>query len=160
MRLSSRLAFALAIAVLAAWALLETWGWGIKTALYPRVAAVPLLVLAVAESLMSLKGDNGETDESEPMDFTATAAVPPVLAARRTVVTVVWIGGFFLAVLLLGFQTATPLFVFAYLKGQGKEGWLLSLALPILAILAFHGLFVNLLHLPLPAGLLWRALGR
>lgn len=160
MRLSPRFVFALAIAVLAAWALLETRGWGIKTALYPRVAAVPLLILAVAEGLLSLKGDDGETDESEPMDFAVTTAVPPDLASRRTVVTVVWIGGFFLGVLLLGFQTATPLFVFAYLKGEGKEGWLLSLALPVLAMLAFHGLFVNLLHLPLPAGLLWRALGR
>jgi hypothetical protein len=119
---------------------------------------VPVLALALVESVLSLRGREDEAEEAEPMDFAATASVPGDVAARRTIVTVVWILGFLLAVVLLGFQAATPLFVFAYLKGRGREGWFASLTLPAVAALAFHLLFVRILHVPLPVPVLWRVL--
>jgi len=159
-RLNARIAFSLAIALLAAWALVESQGWALRTALYPRVTAVPLLVLAVVESVLSLRGKDEEGDEAEPMDFAATASVPPDVATRRTIVTTGWVAGFFASVVLFGFPIAIPLFVFAYVKGQGKEGWLPSLLLSALALLGFHVLFVRLLHVPLPVGLLWQVFTR
>ncbi len=150
MRVSGRFLFSAAVALVAGWALLETRGWGIKAALYPRVVALPLLLLAAAESVLCLRGaalPAEAADEEEP-------------DTRKTAVIAAWIAGLFGAVILLGFQAAVPLFVLGYLRAQGREGWGISVVLAFLAGLVFHLLFVNLLHLPLPAGLLWRAVGR
>ena len=46
-----------------------------------------------------------------------------------------------------------------YLKFQGGESWVLSITLTVVAWLFFHGLFVRLLHLPFPDGLLMTWLG-
>jgi hypothetical protein len=67
---------------------------------------------------------------------------------------IAWMGGFYLAVILIGFSLAIPLFVFAYLRGQAKEAWTISLLLPAVAWLGFYLLFVRLLHLPFVDGLL------
>jgi hypothetical protein len=49
--------------------------------------------------------------------------------------------------------------MFTYLKFQGKEPWVLSIVLTIIAWFAFWGLFVKLLTLPFPEGLLITWLG-
>lgn len=149
--------FSLAVAVLAAWALLETRGWPIKTALYPRVVGIPLLLLAAAESVLSLRA--GVPDQEQPIEVTLSSAEAPGVTARRTWVMTIWIGGFFAAVILLGFQVAVPLFVLAYIRAA-KEGWVIAAVLALLAGMIFHLLFVSVLHLPLPIGLVLRALGR
>jgi Tripartite tricarboxylate transporter TctB family len=59
----------------------------------------------------------------------------------------------------LGFPIAIALMMFTYLKIQGGESWVLSIALTVIAWLAFWGLFVKLLNLPFPEGLLITWLG-
>jgi hypothetical protein len=49
--------------------------------------------------------------------------------------------------------------VFTYLKIQSNEKWLLSLTLTAVAWVFFHTLFVRLLHLPFPDGLVLTWLG-
>lgn len=159
MRLRPQFFLGLSVSVLAAWALLEARSWPIKTALYPRVVSIALLVLSVVETLLSLKPQE-LADAGQAVDFALSTSVAPDLAARRTAAVFAWLGGFLLAVTLLGFSRAIPLFVFAYLKGPGRETWTVSILLSALAWLAVHLLFVRLLHLPFPDGLLWRALGR
>jgi hypothetical protein len=159
MRPDGRVLFAGAIALLAAWALLQTVGWPIKTALYARAVGIPLLILAIAETLLCLRGEE-ETEAREAIDVALSASVPPDVAARRTTVIVAWMVGFYVAVILIGFPRAVPLFVLAYLRGQAKESWILSLLLPALAWLGFYLLFVRLLHLPFADGLLWEVLFR
>ena len=154
MQLRPQSALAIGVAVLAAWALIETRGWSIQTALYPRVVATPLLVLALVETLLSLRGE-GPAEAAQTMDFSLSTSVTPGLAQRRTVTAFVWLAGFFVIAVLLGFSRAIPLFVFAYLKGQGKETWTVSIVLAALAWLVFYLLFVSLLHLPFAEGLLW-----
>ncbi|MBI3975154.1 MAG: hypothetical protein HY334_02075, partial [Armatimonadetes bacterium] len=70
---------------------------------------------------------------------------------------IAWVGGFLLTVIVIGFTRAIPLFVFTYLRRQGREGWILSLLLAAFAWLVFQMLFVRLLHLPFADGLLWDA---
>ena len=94
----------------------------------------------------------------QAMDFALSVDVEPKVAVQRTITIFAWIGGFFLAIVLLGFAVSIPLFVFAYLRGQGKERWLLTLVLVGLAWFIFNALFVNLLHLPFPQGLLFQRL--
>lgn len=154
MRRSPEFLLALAVALLAAWALIETRSWSIQTALYPRVVAAPLLVLALMETFLSLKGE-APAEAAQTMDFTLSTSITPGLAQRRTVSAFAWLVGFLAIVVLLGFSRAIPVFVFAYLKGQGKESWTVSIVLAALAWLVFSLLFVRLLHLPFAEGLLW-----
>ncbi len=159
MRVSGRFLFGLAVALVAGWALLETRDWPIKAALYPRAVTIPLLLLAVAESLLSLKGA-AEPEAAQATDVSLTSSTTPEQDTRRTVTMVAWIAGLLLGVILVGFQAAVPLFVLAYLRAQGKERWVVSVVLAIAAGGVFHLLFVRLLHLPLPVGLIVRVFTR
>ncbi len=152
MRLRPESLFSLMIAAAAAAALVLTEPWGIKTALYPRTIAVPLLVLALAEFVFSLR--ERPAARGQAMDFALSEGVEPKVALRRTVGIFAWILGFFAAIVLLGFPIAIPLFVFGYLRVEAKAPWWLALILVALAWLVFDGLFVRLLHLPFPRGLL------
>lgn len=143
------------VAAVAGVALTAAVGWPIKTALYPRVIGIPLLVLAAAEFILILRGAE-DRGGSQAMDIELSAAPDPGLAFQRTAGIFAWILGFFLAIVLLGFPVAIPLFVLAYLRGQGREPWPLALVLAALAWLAFYALFVRLLHLPFLEGLLFR----
>jgi hypothetical protein len=49
--------------------------------------------------------------------------------------------------------------VFAYLKLQGKEGWIFTTVFTAWVWAFFYGLFDLLLHLPFPPGVLLEWLG-
>jgi len=70
-----------------------------------------------------------------------------------------WFLGFFLAIWLFGFSITIPLMVFTYLKIQSNEGWIISIVLTVAAWLVFYLLFVRLLTLPFPDGLIFTWLG-
>jgi hypothetical protein len=168
-RFSGPFFFAAAIALLAIWGLAETVGWPIKSALYPRAVGVPLFLLAVFEVALTLRpkeqtAPGRTTDVSLPpggtMDVSLSTEVPPDVAARRTAVMVAWLGGFCLAIILIGFPRSVPLFLFAYLRGQAREAWMSSVVLAAIGWLGFYLLFVKLLHVPFADGLLWGFLVR
>jgi hypothetical protein len=157
-RLDGRVAFSGGVALAALWALAQTAGWPAKAALYPRAVGIPLFLLAVAETLLSLRGR--AEPEAATMDVALSADVAPDVARRRTLATAGWLVGFYLAVLLVGFPVAVPAFVLGYLRAQAREGWPLALLLTAGATGGFHLLFVRLLHVPFAEGLLWRWLAR
>jgi len=155
MRSKGQVVFAVAIAAVAAWALLETRGWSIKTALYPRVIGVPLLLLALSEAVLSVRG-RAEAEPAGPqMDVALSGDANPAVTTRRTIAIFAWIAAFFLGIVALGFPVAVPAFTFAYLTGQARERWLRSLVLSALAWLIFSQLFIRLLHIPFAPGRLW-----
>jgi len=145
-----------AVALAAAWALLQTLDWPLKTALYPRVVGIPLLGLALAEVVLS--ATRGEPVEGDRVDVALSRDVPPDLALRRIGAIAAWLGAFFLTIILIGFPRAIPLFVLAYLRWQSRESWTTSVLLAGATTLVFHLLFVRLLHIPFADGVLWRAL--
>jgi hypothetical protein len=128
------------------------WPW--KAALFPIVIGVPLFCLAAAEALWTLFGSSPQPGEAR--DFQLSIGNDTV---RRTLVAAGWIFGFFAAVVLLGFPVAVPLFVFLYLKLQGRESWVVSIAMTAAVSGVFYGLFDLMLHLPFPAGWLLAWLG-
>jgi hypothetical protein len=151
-------AFSLATACVAGYALYASWSWPFRTALFPRVIAVPILLLALIEFALSVWGSEKERD-SHAVDFQLTDTVEPRLARKRTIAIIMWTLGFLALILLVGFPLAVPIFVFAYLKIAGQEPWTLIIALTTVSWLAMDGLFDRLLHLPFPEGLvfaLWR----
>lgn len=55
-----------------------------------------------------------------------------------------------LALPYIGFEISTVLLLFFWMKVVGRERWLISLILPVVATAAFWLLFVLLLRIPLP----------
>jgi hypothetical protein len=121
------------------------WPW--KAALFPLVIGIPLFCLAASEALWTLFGSPPASGEAK--DFQLSIGKN---TGRRTLVATGWILGFFAAIVLLGFPIAVPLFVFLFLKLQGREGWVLSIVMTAAVWGVFYGLFDLLLHLPFPAG--------
>jgi hypothetical protein len=142
------LALSVAVMVLAAWGVFSAWSWPAKAALFPLVISIPLFLLAAAEVVWVLLG----SEQSTAADFKLSEHLPKDVALRRTAVAVGWILGFFAAILLLGFGVAVPVFVFAYLKVQGKAGWVFTAVFSAAVWGFFYGLFDLLLHLPFPDG--------
>lgn len=140
MRLSGAALFSAALAVVAAYAVYTALRWPPKAALFPLTMGIPLLVLALAQTLVELR---------DPLPQEAGAE-----ALRRTLGVFAWMATFIVLVLLAGFPIAVPLFVFSYLVIESRERWSLSLALGAAAWGAFHLLFERVLHFPFEAGLI------
>jgi hypothetical protein len=139
-RISGAALFACALAVLAGYAVYAALRWPPKAALFPLTMGIPLLVLALAQIFLELR---------EPPSQAAGSGT-----VRRVVILFGWMGAFIGLVLLAGFPTAVPLFVFSYLAIASREGWGISLALAAAAWGFFHLLFERLLHFPFDAGLI------
>ena len=136
--------------------------WRMQARLYPWAIGFPMLVLAIVQVILELKGVKPkQSSDATPMDYQFSKVTDPVLARKRTLTMFSWLVGFFFAIWLLGFPIAIALMMFTYLKFQGQESWVLSITLTIIAWLFFYGLFVRLLHLPFPDGLIitWLGIG-
>jgi hypothetical protein len=75
-------------------------------------------------------------------------------ATRETIKISAWILGYFVAIWLLGFSVAIAVMTFLYLK-LAKERWLIALVLTFFAWVSFYALFVHVLHVPFPEGVLF-----
>ena len=134
--------------------------WRMQARLYPWAIGIPMLILAIVQVVLDLKGVQAKPSaDATPMDFQFTKDIDPVTARKRTLIMFGWLVGFFFAIWLLGFPIAIALMMFTYLKFQGRKSWVLSIALTVIAGLFFWGLFVKLLHLPFPEGLVLTWLG-
>jgi hypothetical protein len=134
--------------------------WRLQARLYPWAIGFPMVILAIAQVILDLKGVKAKNaDTATPMDFQFTKGVDPITARNRAIIMFAWLIGFFLLIWLVGFPIGIPLMMFTYLKFQGGESWKLSIILTVIAWLCFWGLFVKLLHLPFPEGLLLTWLG-
>ena len=151
------LGLAVAIMVLAGWGTLSALAWPWKAKLFPLVIGIPLFCLATAEALWIVFGRRGTRQAAA--DFQLSTDQAPEVARRRTAIAAAWTVGFFVLIVLLGFQIAVPVLVFAYLKLQGKEGWIFTTVFTAAVWGFFYGLFDLLLHLPFPPGVLLEWLG-
>jgi TctA family transporter len=147
-------AFSLSVVALFAWALWHSWDWQFRPGLFPWVVGFLALPLALLQVNFDLTG------------AVKTAGRGPIIArdsesarlTRETVKITAWILGYFIAIWLFGFSAAVAATTFVYLK-LAKEGWLITIALTLLAWATFYGLFVYFLHVPFPEGLLFAWLG-
>lgn len=139
MRLSGAALFSLCLAAAAAYAVYAALRWPPKAALFPLTMGIPLVVLALAQTVVELR---------------APPPAGPPGARRRALVVFAWMGTFIVLVVLAGFPLAVPVFVFSYLVAEGREKWPLASGLAAAAWGAFHLLFERLLHFPFEAGLI------
>ncbi len=147
MKISLPSVLSLLFAIAGAWAVSEAKDWPASTRFFPLAIGVPLLVLSLIQLVIDLKGRAAKAGRA--VDFQMSGIETPA-ARRRAAAMLAWILGFAGAIWLLGFEPAIPLVFFLYLKFQGGESWTLSIGLAAVAYLFFWGLFVHLLHLPLP----------
>jgi heme/copper-type cytochrome/quinol oxidase subunit 4 len=134
--------------------------WRMQARLYPWAIGIPMLILALIQVVLDLRGfEPAKKHDDAPVDVQFAARADPVVARRRTLNIYSWIVGYIIAIWLIGFSYSVPLVVFLYLKVQSRESWPLSIILTTGAWLCFWGLFDRLLHLPFPDGALFTWLG-
>ena len=150
------LGLAIVIMVLSAYGIVSAHDWPLKSKLFPLVIAIPLFCLAAAEALWVIFGKNPTASAS---DFKLSEGQPAEVARRRTFLAAGWAIGFFVLIMLLGFPIAVALMVFAYLRIQGKEGWIFSTVFTAAVWFFFYGLFELLLHMHFPDGWLFGGFG-
>jgi hypothetical protein len=140
----------------------EAKEWRMQARLYPFAIGIPMLIFAIVQFILDLKGVKAkQSADGAPMDFQFATQdnVTPEEVKRRTIVMFSWMFGFFFAIWLVGYPIAIPLLVFTYLKFQSGESWKLSILLTALSWVFFYSLFVRLLTLPFPDGWLLTKLG-
>ncbi len=141
----------------------EAKDWRMQARLYPFVIGIPMLICAVIQFILDLKGVEAKSSSSDgaPMDFQFSGQkdMDPALVKLRTITMFAWMFGFFGAIWLVGYIVAIPMMVFTYLKFQSGESWALSTILTAFAFVFFYSLFVKLLNLPFPDGALQTVLG-
>ncbi len=134
--------------------------WRLQARLYPWVIGIPMVILAFIQVIFDLKGIERKQEDAAPVDFQfSQTAVEPAVARRRAINMFSWFFGFFFGVWLLGFSLTIPLMVFGYMYIQSKEKLWLSLTLTAIAWVFFYALFVRLLTLPFPDGMIFTWFG-
>ena len=133
--------------------------WRLQARLYPYAIGIPMIILALIQVILDLKGVVRKQTDAAPVDFQFSQNLEPAVARKRTINIFAWIVGFFAGIYLLGFAITIPLLVFTYLKFQSGEKWGISVILTVGAWVVFYTLFVKLLVLPFPDGKIFTWLG-
>lgn len=142
------LALGIGIMIASGFAIVSAWGWPWKAALFPLAIGIPVFCLATVEVLWGLLGKSEQRGDDVVKDFQLSTHLPEKETLRRTGIAIGWILAFFAAIVLIGFPIAVPLFVFLYLKIQGREAWVFSAVFALAVWAIFYGLFDYTLHLP------------
>ena len=93
------------------------------------------------------------------MDFKLSQSENQALANKRTFDIVLWMLGFFVLILLVGFPLSIPIYFIAFLRFRCRENWRMTIILSAIAWAFFYGLFVWLLNTPFMDGWIQRGLG-
>jgi hypothetical protein len=142
--------FSLSVVALFAWALWQAWGWDFRPGLFPWVVGFLGLPLAILQLNLDIAG----TVKATCRGLTKARDPDATRLALETVKISAWILGYIVAIWLLGFSLAVAVTTLLYLK-LAKERWPITLALTSFAWVSYYGLFVHLLHVPFPEGLLF-----
>ena len=112
----------------------------LQSKLLPLIFSSVVFILAAVQLIKELRTPE-EADEQQMVEEIETEPADPLWKYWRSGA---WIGGFCLAVYLLGFMISIPIFAFSYLKLHGR-GWAVSItitaALPIFIYVVF-GMFL------------------
>ncbi len=148
----------LAMVAVSAWVIFSALRWPFKAALFPAIIGFSVFGMSLTELFMSLR-QKEKTKKRHAIDFSLSEDVDPAVAMRRTFMAFAWIIAFFALVVLFSFNLAIVLFVFLFVKIQGREKWWTAATMTAAAWGFFWALFIKLLETPMPDGLVWRALG-
>jgi hypothetical protein len=148
----------IAIAVVTA----TRWSW--DTRLFPIVIGIPALLMALYQVIVEFKRwrQSAGPEQAPPaqiMDISIDQSIPKEVVARRTAVALAWIFSLVLAIWLVGFLIATPLFVFFYLRYEARATYPMAVLVAAVTLLFIWGLFDQILHTAWPDAVIFRILG-
>ena len=133
--------------LLLAFALIGAWQWPVRASIIVLLLGSVGLILALAQLVADFKalGLKGASVAAPRFDLA------PIEAEGRwgSLEIWAWLIGLFVAIHVIGFPVALPLFVFLYCKIYGG-GWLLSFTLSVLTLGFLYGVFEQVLHVPWP----------
>ncbi|HEX2261768.1 MAG TPA: hypothetical protein VHJ56_09030, partial [Candidatus Binatia bacterium] len=69
--------------------------WRLQARLYPYAIGIPMVILAIIQVILDLKGVVRKQTDAAPVDFQFTQNIDPALAKKRTINIFAWILGFF-----------------------------------------------------------------
>lgn len=145
-RVPGALVVALGIVVFFAYALYETQAWSTRSRTYGIGVAALGLVLALVMLAQAF------IRHRRPGAVTAAAVDYGTPVGIRSVA---WVAGFFASIWVVGLIGSVPLFSAAYLRLAARTSWLVVGLYAAIATSFIYLVFVYLLHIPLPAGLLF-----
>ena len=149
MKVTGKLYISLALMVVAAYMVLASIRWSMRTALFPLAIGIPVFFMTLIVFLHDLYGkEEKKGADSQTMDFRLSQSMDQALTNKRTIEIFLWILGFFVLILMVGFSLSVPLFFIGYMRFKSKESWILTIVLSIVAWLFFYSFFVWLLNTP------------
>jgi len=125
----------------------------LEAKLYPWTIGIIALVLLAYQLVRELLPPSTTETDQTGVDIDFTEEESSQQGKRRALELFAWMYGFGLLLWLIGFYTAVPVMVLAYMI-RHKETAIMTIALPLGAGLATWYIFGHLLHLPFPPGLL------
>ena len=129
--------------------------WLFQAKLFPWTIGIPGLVLSLLQVWRDWTGWVPKYAGGAQVDETYERTVPLRTELLRILAFFGWMIGTGLAIWLLGFSVAIPLFFFLYTKVEARESWLFSLGMGAGALAFSWGLFEVYLGLRWPPGLLF-----
>jgi hypothetical protein len=146
-RRGGALIVAVAVLVVFAYALYETQTWSTRSRTYGiGVAALGLGLAAIQVGREALRLRQPPLARRAAHLYDA----PVGLSA------VGWAAAFYASLWLAGLVATVPLFAAVYLRLGARTGWPLALGYAAAAGIFVYAVFVSLLHIPLPTGVLVR----
>ncbi len=140
------LLISLALLAFLAYATYDAANLSPRSRLFPLSITIPALILAAVQVVRVARADVS-ADPAAPQE------------ARVTRDALAWAAAFFAGVWAIGLVTTMGIFSVVYLRVVARAPWPLA-ALYALGIIGFsYGLFVAVLHIPLPTGVVGTGIG-
>jgi hypothetical protein len=113
--------FTLLLIIVVAVALYVSQEWNATTALFPQAVGFPMLALLITVLAMDIKKgrrrkENGETDGEGDRKFSTVIGL--------TLLYLAWLAGFIVLAWAIGLLYSIPIYIFTYMKIQGRISWL------------------------------------
>ncbi len=144
-RVPGMVVVAAGIVLFFAYALYETQTWSTRSRTYGIGVAALGLVLALSMLGREVVRWRRTGGPSAPVDYGTPVGMR----------SVAWAAGFFASIWLVGLVGSVPLFSAAYLRLAARTSWVVIALYASIATSFIYLVFVYLLHIPLPAGLLF-----
>ncbi len=150
MKLSFRHVFNLIVVILLAIYVVTAWGYNPQARLMPLIVSIPILILAVVQTINDLRSSRPKAGEQAKAGTPTDAKrVGQGGKFKKEVNAFLWAISLFVAIYLFGFVLTTLLYTFLALKVRARFAWKPSIAVSLscfafLFVVMVYGLKVDL----------------
>ncbi len=140
--------FGLCVLVLIGWMVWEARDWPLGARFVPLAIGIPGFVLALLQMVLATRRWLASRRVLQVITRTNAS-----LERRRTLEMALWILGFTIGVLALGFRLSAFLLPLAFFRLAGRERWRLAVPIALGTYLTFAIVFARGLDIPFPNGM-------